>query len=116
MGHENFHHRPDPVREAARGIANELDHGMTGIAADHLRRELMHMPFSEQKRLVQKVDDFDRKGVGADLHLGRIDRQNGIWDDIRISPPRYYEDHGRRVPHPHPGVDIRIGIDIFNKR
>jgi hypothetical protein len=54
MGHENFHHRPDPVREAARGIANELDHGMTGIAADHLRRELMHMPFPSKSALFKK--------------------------------------------------------------
>ncbi|MDZ4835555.1 MAG: hypothetical protein SGJ27_17410 [Candidatus Melainabacteria bacterium] len=134
------HNQPqiDPITFEARQIANELDRGDTHRAAEHMRRELQQMPtFHHQKRLVETIDAFDRKGVGADIRLGRPDRQGGIWDDISIIPPRFYDrdprygggrppiygdpgygrpgyghgrpDYGNRRPE----VDIRIDLNLF---
>jgi hypothetical protein len=116
--------RLDPITFEARQIANELDSGDANRAAEHLRRDLQQMPsFRDQKELVEKVDLFDRKDVGADLHLRHPDREGGIWDDISITPPRYYDrgQGGGRPGYPvyghgqgrAPEVDIRIDLNLF---
>lgn len=128
---DDRYHQPqiqiDPITFEARQIANELDRGETHRAAEHLRRDLQQMPsFRDQRELVEKIDMFDRKGVGADLNLRRPDRQGGIWDDISISPPRYYErgpygvygGGGRQgyppvYRHGRPEVDIHIDLNLF---
>lgn len=125
------HPRIDPITFEAQQIARELDSGDAHRAAEHLRRDLQQMPsFRDQKELVERVDAFERKGVGADLNLSRRpDRQGGIWDDISISPPRYYDrgQHGGgRQGYPpiygngggnrgygRPEIDIRIDLNLF---
>jgi len=136
-GHRHQQQR-DPLRDEAWAIARELDQGHTRRAADRLSDNLVNMPFPAQVRLVDEVNRFDRKGVGADLQLGNIDRRRGIWDDIRIIPPRYADydrfpnpggyppgtyppggyppgrfPPGGRYPNGNPEVDIRINIDLF---
>ncbi len=143
-GHGHGHHqeqvRIDPVTNRAMRIANELDSGDTVSAAEHLRRDLRMFPHREQMRLVREVDAFDRKGVGADICLGAMNQQRGLWNDIRIIPPRYYPPIARGggpiyhpqpiprgpiyLPHPMPfprggsgtQVDIFIDLNIFKGR
>lgn len=134
---QHQHPRIDPITFEARQIANELDMGDAHRAAEHLRRDLQQMPsFRDQRQLVEQVNAFDRKGVGADLQLRRPDREGGIWDDIRITPPRYYDRggqyghggpygggpygggrdgrYGRDYPvYRQPQVDIHIDLNLF---
>lgn len=125
----------DPITMEAMQIARELDSGQTHRAAERLRYNLQTMPhFGMQRALVERVDAFEREGVGADLCLTRRpDRQGGIWDDIRIKPPQYY-DHGRGGHYPggypggyprdgrppiyrgQPQVDIHIDLNLFKRR
>ncbi len=126
------HPRIDPITFEARQIANDLDSGNAERAAERLRQDLQRMPtFRDQRDLVERVDAFDRKGVGADIHLKRPDRAGGIWDDICITPPRYYDrggqygQYGRPIPgdgrygreyppvYRQPQVDIRIDLNLF---
>ena len=123
-GHPQQQPQWDPLTLEARQIAGELDRGQTQRAADHLREELQFSrSFGEQRRLVEMVDRFDQKGVGADLRLGRLDRQGGIWDDIRITAPRYYEpgygnrqgNYGRPPVYNNNQPEIRFDLRIFKR-
>src|SRR5579885_365977 len=86
----------DPIREEARRIASELDYSpRPDIAINHLQRDLQRIPDPhDQRRLIELVDRFDRKGMGADLMLGgRRGGDMDLWSSIRVVPCR------PRVPH-----------------
>jgi len=65
------------LREAAL-IAQQLDSGNAGLAGQRLRADLYQLQRSpeEAKQLVKLVEQYDRKGSGADLEI-RQGRQNG---------------------------------------
>ncbi len=128
------HHQqgPNPLQQEAWGIARDLDSGNIPRAVQRLNQDLSQLDFEGQKYLVREIEMRDRKGVGGDIYLGRPDRRNGLWDDIRIvdnTPPRYYGND--RYPNYPPGrfpqgyppggyprggngnVDIHIDLNIF---
>ncbi len=69
----------NPLEREARFIAQQMDSGNAELAGQRLREDLMRLQRSpeEAKQLVQLVEQFDRKGNGADLDI-RIGRQNGF--------------------------------------
>lgn len=93
--------RPNPLQQEAWSIARDLDNGNTQRAVQRLNNNLHQLPFEGQRYLVENIERADRKGIGADLHLGRPDRRNGLWDDIRIVenfPPQPYYGRGGQFP------------------
>jgi hypothetical protein len=69
----------NPIEREARFIAQQMDSGNAELAGQRLREDLMRLQRSpeEAKQLVQLVEQFDRKGNGADLDI-RVGRQNGL--------------------------------------
>ncbi|MBX3072292.1 hypothetical protein KF728_09850 [Candidatus Obscuribacterales bacterium] len=138
FGDDRRHHQgPNPLQQEAWQIARELDSGNINRAVQRLNDDLNRLDFEGQKYLVREVEQRDRKGVGGDIYLGRPDRRNGLWDDIRIidnTPPRYYGDRypNHQYPNQYPpgrfpqgyppggygrggngNVDIHIDLNIF---
>lgn len=142
-GHHG-HDRPNPLQQEAWSIARDLDNGNTQRAVQRLNNDLQQLPFEGQRYLVENIERADRKGVGADLHLGRPDRRNGLWDDIRIVEnhrpyygpggqfppggrypggrypdrgyPGYPGDHRGYPGHGRGNVDIHIDLNIFKHK
>jgi hypothetical protein len=75
----SFAQQQNPLEREARYIAQQMDGGNAELAGQRLRDDLMQLQRSPQqaKQLVELVQEFDRKGNGADLDI-RLGRQNGF--------------------------------------
>lgn len=75
----------DPLERTAARIADELDWGNTYAAADMMRDELYYNRNPRaQKRLVDLVDYFDRKGRGADLQVRQFESGCSIYGAVSV--------------------------------
>lgn len=86
--------RQNPLEREAAYIAQQMDSGNAELAGQRLRQDLyqlQHYP-EQATQLVQLVQQFDRKGSGADLEI-RQGRQNGYSvADASIVDYDYYRD------------------------
>src|SRR5262249_32656319 len=86
-------YRIDPITQEARQIAAQMDCARSQqeaqMAAERLRMDVEEIRNPrEQRRLVEEVNRFDRKGVGADLVLGVRGGPQDMWNDICVMPPQ----------------------------
>lgn len=77
----------DQLAQRADLITRTMDQGNTFAAADLMRDELMRLRTSPraQETLVDLVDRWDRKGVGADLDMSLFRRGCSVFESVSIT-------------------------------
>ena len=79
------------INGEAASVAFQLDTGNAQGAAVELREDLYALrgDMYAQDQLLDEVNRFENKGMGADLYLGNWDSGRGTWDNIQIYQPGY---------------------------
>jgi hypothetical protein len=91
----NYNTWKDQIHSEATKIAGQMDAGNGAAAALELKQDLYAMrgDLYAQDELISQVNQSERKGAGADIHLNAWNPGQGTWENVEVfqsgKPPVY---------------------------